>query len=199
MKRLALCVLVVVGVLVGGVAVARAVSGPEVDRANATLSLKGQLATATCAGEDGVKYTTYRGALTGSETETTPGFTDYVLTGTVTIPDAVWTVNLKTKRGLLNATINMVNSAGAPTYNGKIVLITQGLPTATTATPLPARGWIEAQTFTNGAADGGELLANVASQLAGPASALSLSGVFGNNPAFPKIANYAVIWNGLTC
>jgi hypothetical protein len=106
---------------------------------------------------------------------------------------------LKTKRGLLTATINMVNSAGAPTYNGKIVLITQGLPLAGTTTAVPARGWIAAQTFTNGAADGGQLLANVASQLFGPPTAITLNGVLGNNPPFPKIANYAITWNGLTC
>src|ERR1700722_4474823 len=116
MRRMIAAASVACLVSAGGIAAsAFAAGGPEVDEANASIQLPSSTFTPTnCAGEDGVKYVTYRGAWKGGETDLTPGSTDYNLTGNLTIKKVVWTINLTTDRGLLtgSAKLNSPSPAG---------------------------------------------------------------------------------------
>jgi hypothetical protein len=181
-----------------GAAIAGASGQPEVDEANASIQLPATNFTSTgCAGEDGVKYVTFRGAWKGGETDLTPGSTDYSLSGPLTITNVVWTVNLSTLRGVLHGVATLSSpTAGAPfkTYAGPITLVTQGLPQSTSNSTVPARGWIAAHTYTNGTADGGSLLANVELQIA---PGFAANGEFGNGSmGFP---DFSVTTNNQTC
>ncbi|MDP9220705.1 MAG: hypothetical protein M3P23_09210 [Actinomycetota bacterium] len=172
-----------------GVAMAAAAGVPEIDRANAVFDLRptGQFASTPCPGEDGLPYITYRGTWKGVETETTPGFTDYSLSGSLTVKRVVWTINLETKRGVLTGTATLTDASGRPTYSGKLTLITQGVPGP--GAKVPGRGWIVASTFTGGAVDGGSLLANVEMSIDGGFSA---SDVFGDSAPNMGLPDFSV-------
>src|SRR5580765_4755145 len=107
MKRICMVVIAAVAFSALGVSFAAAVGTPEVDRANATFVLDpiGTFKKVNCLGEDGIKYRTLRGRWEGGETEVTPGFTDYDLSGPLTVSNVVWTINLTTVRGVLRANI----------------------------------------------------------------------------------------------
>src|ERR1700738_1087178 len=86
MRKIALLVALVAAFSLGGVLVHAATSGiPEIDNANATQALQGRLSPKQCVGEDGITYLTFRGTFAGVETETTPGLTDYDLSGPLTV------------------------------------------------------------------------------------------------------------------
>ncbi len=198
MKRIIAAVATSVLVAAGaGATIAAAAGAPEVDEANATIQLGASHFTAArCLGEDGVTYETFRGSWKGGETDLTPGSTDYNLTGSLAVNRIVWTVNLKTQRGVLRGTTALTSdTAAAPvkTYTGPITLITQGLPAASTP-PVSARGWINAATDTNGAPDGGSLLANVELQIL---PGFAANGEFGNQTMnFP---DFSVATNNQAC
>jgi hypothetical protein len=170
-------------------AVAAGAAGvPEVDEANATIQLQptGFLAVA-CPGEDGTGYVTYTGSWHGIENDLS-FTTDYGLTGKLSVRNVVWTINLKTLRGVLTGAASFVGGpppAGIPgdaapaTYKGTLTLITQGLPDSTAANGAQARGWIKA-TLNNPATpvpNTGTLLANVEMNIA---PSLVATGEFGN-------------------
>jgi hypothetical protein len=165
MRRISIIVLVAFGLSAVGMALAFAIGIPEVDRANATLALDpiGKLKKTTCVGEDAVPYVTFRGRWEGSETDVTPGSTDYDLGGALVVSRAVWTINLATQRGVLRAHISVFDPISGDThYAGRLTMITQGLPDP--KTPIEARGWIDAATFIDNVPDGGSLLANIEAQ-----------------------------------
>jgi hypothetical protein len=179
----------------GGVALAYTIGTPEVDQANATIQMGSATPkVTTCAGEDGNPYETLQWNWVGGETDTTPGSTDYNLTGKLKVKNAQWTINLNTGRGVLQGTAVLQNPAAAlKTYSGPLVLITQGLPAS--GAVVPARGWINAATYsTSGVADGGSLLANVEMQIGG---GLSANGVFGN--ASMNFPDWSVAYNNKIC
>ena len=59
---------------------------------------------------------------------------------------------------------------------------------------MPARGWLNAATYTNGVADGGSLLANVELQIG---AGFAANGEFGNSSM--GILDYSVTTNNQTC
>jgi hypothetical protein len=196
-KRLVLPLAAVAIVAVPGVAFA-VVGTPEVDNANANIALQPSAAfrPTTCAGEDGISYITYRGTWKGSESDVTPGSTDYSLSGPLKVSGVTWTINTKTQRGVLKGTATLTSAAAnLPTYSGLLVLITQGMPVVGAKTVL-ARGWINAATSTNGAADGGSILANVEFRINGGFNA---TGIFGDAAGAGGTANYSVAFNNKTC
>src|SRR6476469_2828688 len=177
--------------------VAVAMSGvPEIDRANATMRLAAEpeFTSIACAGEDGIRYVTFRGGWHGAELDATPGSTDYSLTGVLTISKVTWTVNTKTRRGALVAAAVLTDKAGARTYAGTLRLITQGLPSQDQ--PAAARGFLVATTYTKGAADGGSLLANVELRIN---SGFSATGQFGDSPASLNTPDYSVTTANQVC
>jgi hypothetical protein len=145
MKKVIASGAALVGVFLGGFAVRAATSPtPEIDRANATIQLAGQLKGATCVGEDQIDYITYKGSWKGGETQIVPDPTDYNLTGSLTVTKIQWTINQSTGRGVLTGTIALTVSTSTgqvPEYSGKLTLITQSVAGTTTAS---ARGWIVA-------------------------------------------------------
>ena len=179
------------------VTLAAAAGVPEIDRANATFNLDpvDPFTHVTCAGEDGpIPYRTFTGgSWKGAENETTPGFTDYVLTNSILVNNPLWTVNLSTKRGVLTAHIRLSDPNGAPVYSGRLTLITQGLPMSAT---VRGRGWIDAPTFTSGTPDGGTLLANVEISFD---PALVGSGTFGDAAPPLGFGNFSVTTVNQTC
>jgi hypothetical protein len=149
------------------------------------------------------KYITYTGSWKGTETEGAGplGLTDYNLTGKWVVKKVVWTINLTTDRGVLtgNIVFSSVPPAGGPsanTYEGPLTLITQGLPQASTGAAVPARGWIDASTYTNGVADGGSVLANAEFQIN---PAFGATGQFGDANASLAIPDYSVITTNQVC
>jgi hypothetical protein len=198
MKRVFVALTVVSCFLIGTVAFAAAVGVPEIDEANATLSLTSRTAfvPTQCPGEDGISYITFRGTWTGTETETTPGFTDYNLSGPIRVAGVVWTINQKTFRGVLTGAITLSSAAaGVRTYSGRLTLITQGVPAA--GAVVPGRGWISAPTFTNSAIDGGSLLANVEFKING--GTFAANAAFGDAAPFAGIPNFSVTTANKTC
>ncbi len=183
-----------VGVSAG---VAVATSGvPEIDKANATmrLAVEPKFASTACAGEDGIRYVTFRGGWHGAELDATPGSTDYSLAGTLTMPKVTWTVNTKTRRGVLVTPALLTDKAGARVYAGTLRLITQGLPSQDQ--PATARGFLLAGTYTKNAADGGSLLANVELRIS---SGFSATGQFGDTPASLNTPDYSVTTANQVC
>jgi len=206
MKKILIAVGAVACLVAGGVVVGRATSGtPEIDRANATMSLQGNLTQVTCPGEDGpapggTPYMTLRGAYSGSETQYVPDATDYSLSGKVKITGIAWTINLSTKRGVLTGTITLIGSAGTATYRGGLWLITDGTPAA--GSLVPARGWINALFIgpddgvpTSSSPNDDHLLANVEFGL----STGGAVGQFGTSPpdpgAPPGYPDFSVVTN----
>jgi hypothetical protein len=179
------------------VGVAVAMSGvPEIDRANATMRLAPapKFTSIACAGEDGIRYVTFRGGWHGVEVDAMPGSTDYSLSGVLTISKVTWTVNTKTSRGALAAAVVLTDKAGARTYAGTLRLITQGLPSQDA--PAAARGFLVAPTYTNGVSDGGSLLANVELRIS---SGFSATGQFGDSPAPLNTPDYSVTTANQVC
>ena len=143
MKKVIASAVVVVGVFVSGMVAQAATSGtPEIDRANATITLHGNLTPTKCVGEDGVTYVTFKGTYAGGEGQILPDPTDYTLTGPLTVSGIHWTINTATLRGVLTGTVTLSTTAGAE-YVGALTLISQGLPSAAAA--VPSRGWIVAK------------------------------------------------------
>ena len=178
--------------LVAGAIVANAASGtPEIDRANAKISVQGQTKAISCVGEDGVKYLTYSGAWKGSESQVVPDPTDYPLSGPLYITGIKWTINTKTLRGVLTAKITLASSAGV-VYSGALILVSQGAPGA--GAPVAARGWINAnfKLPDEGATPGDDnLIANVEFKLS-PTAAF---GEFGDLPGTFSTPNFSVVTN----
>jgi hypothetical protein len=179
-----------------GIAVAAAISSPNINAANASIQLgSAKFVPTACSGVGGVPYVTFRGTWKGGETDL--GSAPYNLSGTLTIKKVVWTINLKTDRGVLKGSATLVGDASSgsnlTTYSGPLTLITQGPPNVA-GTTVPARGWMNASTYTDGVADGGSLLANVELQI-GPGFAAN--GEFGNSTM--GILDYSVTTNNQTC
>jgi hypothetical protein len=188
---------VVASFCLGGAVVKAATSStPEINNANATLSLRpqGTFSQRRCTGEDAVPYVTIRGTWTGPQTETTPGVTDYDLSGTVTVSGVVWTINLTTGRGVLTGTVKLISTAGIPEYSGKLTLITEGVPA--TGAAVPGRGWIVAGFLPadEGVPPAGEdnLLANTEWMISG---SFGVSAAFGDAAPFAGIPNFSVVTN----
>ena len=177
--------------------VAVALSGvPEIDNANATMRLAAEpkFASTACAGEDGMRYVTFRGGWKGAELDATPGSTDYSLAGTLTMPKVTWTVNTKTRRGVLVTPAVLSDKTGARVYAGTLRLITQGLPNQDQVAT--ARGFLVAGTYTKNATDGGSLLANVELRIN---SGFSATGQFGDTPASLNTPDYSVTTANQIC
>jgi hypothetical protein len=181
-----------------GIAVASTVGPPEIDEANATIQVQpSKFAAARCTGVHGVPYITYRGSWKGGETDLTHT-TPYNLTGAFSVSSIVWTINLKTQRGLLQGTASETSqpASGGPsttTYLGPINLVTQGEPNSTDK-GVQARGWINAPTYTNSKPDGGSLLANVEFNIA---SSFAANGEFGNSTM--NFQDFSVWTNNKVC
>jgi hypothetical protein len=182
--------------LVGGVAAA-VVGTPQIDNANVSMTMQQSPAfrVTRCTGVAGIPYETWRGGWKGSETDVTPGSTMYNLSGTLTIQKVLWTINLKTDRGVLTGTAILTSPAsGQRVYAGPLTLITQNLPNSDR--PASARGWLAAPTYTQGQLDKGKILANVEMQIS---NTFAANGGFGDaGPTFGT-PSYAVATNTLTC
>lgn len=194
-KALLLAGFALVCASLGGLVVRAATAGtPEIDRANATLGLQGNLKTHGCVGEDNTDYVTYTGTWTGSESQITPDATDYGLSGTVVVKSIKWTINSNTSRGVLTGSISLTSAASnTPIYSGKLTLVTQGKPAA--GATVPGRGWISAlfQPADDGVAPPGDdnLIANVE-------FALSLSGAtgqFGDAAGSLAVPDFSAVTN----
>jgi hypothetical protein len=195
---------VIGGLFAQGVALGSGTPKPEVDPANATIQLGAStpLVGTPCLGEDklasGAKtpYVTYRGTWTGGATETVAGESDHPLSGTLTVSSIVWTINLNTNRGVLSGKAVLTSPPGAVTqtfYSGRIVLVTQGNPAATSA-PTVGRGYINAA-FTvpdEGTTPGDDgLIANVEFGFLGLGGA---AGSFGDVPLpVPSVPDFSVV------
>ncbi len=199
------------GVSVGGLlAQAQGTSKPEVDHANATIQLGGTpLTSVTCKGEDKVvvtpgqpavktPYITYSGTWTGGETETPAdlGESDYPLSGNLTVSNISWTINTFTDRGVLVGKAVLAPPTGATGgYSGKLVLVTQGLPSSTAA-PATGRGYLVANF--QGPDDGvvgtndDYLVANVEF---GQLNVAGGNGFFGDAPGAPAVPDFSVVTN----
>jgi hypothetical protein len=200
MRRIGTVVLTVAAASAVSLATAVAAGVPEIDNANVTIRLtaKPAFTVTQCAGEDGLSYLTYRGAWSGTETDVTPGSTDYTLSGVLKVKNVVWTINTQTQRGVLTGTAALSGPAGTttgPVYAGPLKLITQGVPSAAGGVAM-ARGWLAAATYTAGAVDGGSVLANVEFKIA---PGFAATGVFGDAPANLGTKDYAVATVNQTC
>jgi len=177
----------------GGLVVAATSGIPEIDRANAKITLQGNLQPVQCKGEDSTGYETFSGSLTGSESQVTPDATDYSLSGPVTVAGVKWTINLTTKRGVLTGGIALGGPAG-PVYKGVLVLISQGLPVGGAAPSVPARGWINAgftPTDEGGSTNDDKLLANTEFKL----GFTGATGQFGNLVPSLGYGDFSVVTN----
>jgi hypothetical protein len=199
------------GVLIGGVltqslALGAGTPRPEVDPANATIQLGAStpLTGVACSGEDKLAtgartpYITYTGSWTGGETESVAGESDYPLSGTLTISNISWTINLNTDRGVLSGKAVLTSAAGTPPttiYSGKVVLVTQGNP-ATASTSTVGRGYLVASIALpdEGVTPGDDsLIANVEFGSLGLGGA---DGSFGNVPLpTPSVPDFSVVTN----
>jgi hypothetical protein len=167
---------------------------PEIDRANATIGLQGQLKVKECGGEDSISYETYTGKWLGSESQIVPDPTDYPLSGALTVSGIKWTINLSTARGLWTSKIVLTNAAGVVTYSGTMTLVTQGIPTAGTA-PTSGRGWIYAPVkLPDEAAAAGDdsVVANVEFP---SLTTVGGSGFFGDLSGGPAVPDFSVVTN----
>jgi hypothetical protein len=192
---LAAAILTTVGVVAATVIAGALTGTPEIDRANARLQLSGSLTAKGCVGEDNVDYLTYRGTWSGGETQVLPDATDYALGGPVKVSGINWTINSKTKRGVLIGTITLTKpstTAVVTVYTGRLTLVTQGLPSAA-GPAVPARGWITASIKLpdEGAAAEDFLIANTEFKIS-PSSAI---GEFGDAAGTFSIPNYSVVTN----
>ncbi len=197
MRRIRIVLTLLSAMLVGAIAAGAAAGVPEIDNANASVRLtaKPAFTQVTCAGEDGTDYVTFRGRWIGTQAEMTPGFTDYNLSGSLTVRRVEWTINLRTLRGVLTGVAVLVSpEAGTTTYLGRLTLITEGKPNADS--PALARGWLAASTYTNGTADGGSVLANVEMKID---ATFAASGGFGDAFGTLGTLDYSVATVNQTC
>ncbi|MGD0593574.1 MAG: hypothetical protein ABSB54_07845 [Acidimicrobiales bacterium] len=197
MKKTVVALVTFALITVGSVAIAVAAGAPRINEANAGMQLAASKFTVVrCTGVKGITYETWRGTWKGGETDHTPGSTPYNLSGPITIKNIVWTINLKTDRGVLRGTTVFHSDASSTlvTYSGPLTLITQGLPSAASGASVQARGWINAATFTKGVADGGSLLANVEFNIG---AGLDANAEFGNTSL--GIQDFSVATDNQTC
>jgi hypothetical protein len=199
LKKAAAFAVAMVAFSATGIVLASAAGVPEIDEANATIAVKAAptFASTACTGEDGISYVTFRGTWKGVETEVTPGFTDYNLSGPLKVANVVWTINTQTLRGVLTGTATLYGSTAGTvkTYSGPLTLITEGIPNSA-GTAVPARGWIKANTYTSGVLDGGSLLANVEFKIL---LGFAATGQFGDAPGSLGIADYSVTTANQAC
>lgn len=198
MRRILTVALSTATIFAVSVAAAAIVGIPEIDKANVTMRLTANPAFVpkTCDGEDGITYRTYRGTWKGSETEVTPGLTDYDLSGPLTIAKVEWTINLKSQRGVLTGTATLKPASGGKgnTYSGPLTLITQGIPSQDVSAA--ARGWLVAPTYVAGVADGGKILANVELKIN---ASFAANGGFGDAAPLFGTPSYSVATINRTC
>lgn len=176
---------------------------PEINRANATMNLKGTLGLVSCVGEDGITYHTYRagGPWQGTQTEVAPDPADYGLTGTgnasLTFTNIVWEIKMSPSNpGVFTATVTLrKTAAGAVVYTGSLTLLTQGLPVSGPTPNVYARGWLQAHfaPADDTIAPPGDdyLLANVQFKL----NTTIAQGNFGSAAPNLGVASYAVVTN----
>jgi hypothetical protein len=174
--------------------VAYAASGtPEINAANATLSLQGTWQLRTCIGEDLIHYRTYTASTwVGNETQAASDVTDHGLTGPVRLTMITWTINNATQRGVLTGTIALTTASGALVYGGALTLVTQGFPTTTPSAY--GRGWMQPRIVqADEAVTPGDdsLLANVQFKL----GLTTAQGEFGNVPPSFGVPSYSVETN----
>lgn len=195
-------------------------SNPEVDIANASIDMpftpssSGFMTSDYCAGEDKPDiYTTYVMKWNAFEMESTPGSTDYDLTGDLTISAKI-TVNEATNRGIMIGTAKLVSTpsggTGTKQYVGPITIVVQEVTTPQGSVWV-GRGMINAPTYLTPAGGtptvDGKLFANMEIVFGtGPDSAFDyIEARFGNGPALPflapvvPIADYSVAFNGKHC
>jgi hypothetical protein len=208
MKRLIIALSLGSLIWAGGAALASAGTGPEIDKANATIKVSAtKVAAIQCPGLNApgvaAPYETWTFGWKGAEANTAPVSTNYNLTGTFTVPKVTWTVDLATGRGVLTgtATLESVPVTGGnvtETYTGPLTLITQGIPGDNPAGNgiVPARGWMNATTFTKTVKDGGNLLANLEFEIN---PAFGATGQFGDSNASLGIPDYSVWTNHQAC
>ncbi len=197
MKKVIASAVALIAVFVGGMAARAAFGGPAIvgppliDRANATIQLGGNLKSKNCVGVSSVPYITYSGSFKGGETQMLPDPTPVPLSGNLAVTKILWTINLKTQRGVLTATVTLSTASAGTEYTGKMILVTQGLPSA--GALVPGRGWINASLM--GSPSPGTLYANVEFQL----SQTSANGQFGDAPGSLGIADYSAVFNNDVC
>jgi hypothetical protein len=133
---------VIFGSMVTATVGAGALSGtPEVDRANALLTLSGTLKVVSCTGEDATSYETLSGTWTGNEIQSFPDPTDYNLTASLTVTGIKWTINMANGMGVLTGHITLAPAGLHAIYAGTLTLVTQGTAGTQSAA---GRGWISA-------------------------------------------------------
>lgn len=191
MKRIAVAIATIVVVLSGATAAfAGAIGKPLVDPTKGTMNLKASgVQVRRCVGVNNFAYETFRGNWNGIETDGMPGSTPYNLSGTLAVHKWVWTINLKSQRGVFRGKAvltgnDATGSAPQTVYEGPITLVTQGLP-ASAGNGVQARGWINGATYTKGVKDGGSFLANVEFNIL---STLQGVGEWGGAPAFDDLS-----------
>jgi hypothetical protein len=197
MRRILIVAATAAGLFATTIAAVAIVGTPEIDQANVTMRLtaKPAFVPKACPGEDGIGYRTYRGTWKGTESEVTPGLTDYDLTGPIAITRVEWTINLKTQRGVLTGTATLNSPTGkGRIYSGPLTLITQRIPNANQSAA--ARGWLSAATFTDNVADGGKVLANVELKID---AAFAATGGFGDAAPLFSTPSYSVATADRTC
>ena len=152
---------------------------------------------ARCAGEDGIWTSRIGAAGKGGETDGMPGSTDYNLSGSLTVTHVVWTVNLKSERGVLRGVAELVSQAlpgvrAASDVRGIADPHHSG-PSFRIHRPCHGARLDDAATRTDGKADGGSLLANVEFEIT---PGFAANGEFGSAVGFP---DYSVADNNLAC
>jgi hypothetical protein len=187
-----------------GIVVAQAAGPPEVDRADATFSLtpKGAPVAKPCMGDDTgiIKLT---GTWKGSETDFTPvpGYgNDENLTGTLSVKNAVFTINATNGVGVGTATVQLNNSAGAMVYKGKFNVVTQQNSPQTGMAD--GRGMVIADFYNAaGGKDGNTLFANF--ELTLNTTSYAITGSFGGDPTLPPaepvVHDWSAVWSNTTC
>jgi hypothetical protein len=130
------------------------------------------------------------------------GESDYPLSGTLTVSSIVWTINLSTDRGLLVGNAVLTPPPGTTTqtvYSGRLVLVTQGNPTATSA-PTVGRGYLTAAVKLpdEGLSTGDDA---VIANLEFPSLGLNgATGSFGDGVLpVPQIPDFSVVKNSQAC
>jgi hypothetical protein len=196
-KKVIASAVALIAVFFGGMAARAAFGGPAlvgpplIDRANATIQLAGSLRSTNCVGVGSVPYVTFVGSFKGGETQLLPDPTPLPLSGNLVVSKILWTINLKTRRGVLTASVSLSSAASGAAYSGAMTLVTQGLPAA--GALVPGRGWIVATL--PGSPSPGSLLANVEFELS-PTSAI---GQFGDVPGSLGIPDYSAVFNHDVC
>jgi len=185
-KRGAVLLAATLAFSIAGIAVAAAAGTPLIDPVNATFDVKPAPApppVTTCIGSGGVVYDQIAATLKGAETDFTPGTSPYSLSGPLKITKFVLTMSTATGRGVGTGKVTLTApGTGLIVYSGNLTLITQGLPSQSDR--ILGRGWIVANTRTQGKVDGNQLLANVDVTInsGGPTPSFAMQGEFGEAP-----------------